>query len=333
MKKTMRQLVLEFPNQLTRSIEISKKSNLNLSFKPKNVFISGLGGSGIGATIVTNLVSDASKLPIVINKGYFLSKFVDNKSLVICCSYSGNTEETVHVLHQAFETGAKIVCITSGGKMLDFCIKNNIDYIQIDGGMPPRACLGYSMVQLVYVLTAFKVIKNSLYKKLDALADFLTKNQKEIDSKSKALANKIFDKIPVIYSEDKFEGVAVRYRQQINENSKMLCWHHVIPEMNHNEMVGWRDQNNQIAVLFLVNNADFERNTERKMLNEEVIKNYTSNIFNIKSKGRGLLEQSFYQIHFADLLSCHLAEIRGYDASEIDVINNLKGALDSKPIV
>jgi glucose/mannose-6-phosphate isomerase len=86
MKKTMRQLVLEFPNQLTRSIEISKKSNLNLSFKPKNVFISGLGGSGIGATIVTNLVSDVSKLPIVINKGYFLSKFVDKKSLVICCS-------------------------------------------------------------------------------------------------------------------------------------------------------------------------------------------------------------------------------------------------------
>jgi hypothetical protein len=86
--------------------------------------------------------------------------------LVICCSYSGNTEETINVLHKAYELGSPIVCISSGGKMIDFCKKNVIDYIQIEGGMPPRSCLGYSMVQLAYVLGYYKIIPQKIYKEI-----------------------------------------------------------------------------------------------------------------------------------------------------------------------
>jgi glucose/mannose-6-phosphate isomerase len=329
----MRELVLNFPNQLKRAFEIAENAQLNPKNGIRNVLISGLGGSGIGATIINNFSIDSAKKPISINKGYFLPKFVNQNTLVICCSYSGNTEETMYVLHKAFELGAPIVCISSGGKMIDFCKKNGLDYIQIDGGMPPRSCLGYSMVQLAHVLGYYKIIPQKISKEIFKSIALLEKEQPKLDKITKELAEKISDKLPIIYSEENFEGVAVRYRQQINENSKMLCWHHVIPEMNHNEMVGWRDNNDKLAVLFLNNASDYERNQERKLLNEAVMKKYTPYIFNINSKGKNRIEQSFYQIHFADLLSCHLAEIRGFDASEIDVINSLKGALDKKPII
>ncbi len=328
MNEKMRELTENFPNQLRESIEIADKSMLTAAKGIKNIVISGLGGSGIGASIVSNWVYDSCKLPITINKGYFLPNFVKKNTLVICSSYSGNTEETMHVLDQAYKSGAKIVCISSGGKMIEFCKAHSIDYIQVPGGMPPRTCLGYSIVQLMQVLTFNKFIPGKLFKQLIRIPDFLKKEEASMQKLSSKLCDKIFDKMPIIYGDERFEGVVVRYRQQINENAKILCWHHVIPEMNHNEMVGWRDENPSLAVLFIDNNLDFKRNVQRREINEETIKKYTPNIHHIQSKGRNFIEQSFYHMFFGDLLSIYLAEKRGFEAMEIDVINHLKSTLE-----
>ena len=147
---------------------------------------------------------------------------------------------------------------------------------------------------------------------------------------SSKLADKLFDKTPIIYSDEKFEGIAIRYRQQINENAKMLCWHHVIPEMNHNEMVGWRDPKDNHVVLFINNKLDFSRNIQRRELNETAIRKYTPHVIHIQSKGKNMIEQSFYHIHLCDLLSIYLAEKRGVESMEIDVINHLKSELEKK---
>jgi glucose/mannose-6-phosphate isomerase len=328
MNEKMRELTENFPNQVRESIEIADKSKLTAAKGVKNIVISGLGGSGIGASIVSNWVYDSCKLPITINKGYFLPNYVKKNTLVICCSYSGNTEETMHVLDQAYKSGAKIVCISSGGKMIEFCKAYNIDYIQVPGGMPPRTCIGYSIVQLMQVLTFNKFIPGKLFKQLIRIPDFLKKEEASIQKLSSKLCDKIFDKMPIIYGDERFEGVVVRYRQQINENAKILCWHHVIPEMNHNEMVGWREENPDLAVLFIDNNLDFRRNVQRREINEETIRKYTPNIHHIQSKGRNLIEQSFYHMFFGDLLSIYLAEKRGFEAMEIDVINHLKSTLE-----
>jgi glucose/mannose-6-phosphate isomerase len=328
MNEKMRELTENFPNQVRESIEIADKSKLTAAKGIKNIVISGLGGSGIGASIVSNWVYDSCKLPITINKGYFLPNYVKKNTLVICCSYSGNTEETMHVLDQAYKSGAKIVCISSGGKMIEFCKAYNIDYIQVPGGMPPRTCIGYSIVQLMQVLTFNKFIPGKLFKQLIRIPDFLKKEEASIQKLSSKLCDKIFDKMPIIYGDERFEGVVVRYRQQINENAKILCWHHVIPEMNHNEMVGWREENPDLAVLFIDNNLDFRRNVQRREINEETIRKYTPNIHHIQSKGRNLIEQSFYHMFFGDLLSIYLAEKRGFEAMEIDVINHLKSTLE-----
>lgn len=330
MNELMRELTEKFPNQLEEALEIAKKSKLRLGKGYKNIVISGLGGSGIGASIVSNWVSDSCKLPITTNKGYFLPAFAKKNTFVICSSYSGNTEETLKVLEDAHQAGCKIVCIASGGKMIDFCQKNDIDYIQVPGGKPPRTCTGYSLVQLMHILTFYKFIPAKLFKQLEKTPEFLLKEQEQIQKITAKLAEKLFDKMPVIYADEKYEGIAVRYRQQINENSKMLCWHHVIPEMNHNEMVGWRDENHKLAVLFLTNKTDFSRNTQRRLINEDTIRKYTPHIIQISSKGRNSIEHAMYHIHLCDLLSIYLAEKRGFEAMEIDVINHLKNTLEKQ---
>ena len=123
------------------------------------------------------------------------------------------------------------------------------------------------------------------------------------------------------------EGVAVRFRQQINENSKMLCWHHVVPEMNHNELLGWRTNTNGLAVVYFRNKSDYDRNQIRIDINKKVISKFTQNITEIWSKGDSLIENSLYHINLGDWTSLYLSEMNNVDAIEIDVIDFLKGEL------
>ena len=149
----------------------------------------------------------------------------------------------------------------------------------------------------------------------------------EIKNKAEKIAALIKGKIPVIYTSDRMEAVAVRFRQQINENSKFLAWHHVIPEMNHNELVGWKDVYDNIAVIYFRNKDDFRRNAVRMDINKEVISKYCDSIIEIYSKGQSLVEKSMYFVHLGDWVSWYLAELRGVDALEVNVIDHLKGEL------
>jgi glucose/mannose-6-phosphate isomerase len=291
-----------------------------------------LGGSGIGGTIFSQIVADELTIPILVNKDYSLPAYIGEKSLVIICSYSGNTEETLQVLRKAKNTAAKIVCITSGGAILDFAKENNFDFIVIDGGMPPRSCFAYSFVQLFYVLKGLGLINADFKGKLEKSAALLLNEQSEIKSLAKQMAIDLKDSMPVIYSDASFEGVGIRFRQQINENSKMLCWHHVIPEMNHNELVGWRGNYPNVKAVFLRNETDFIRNQERMEFLKAVIEPYCAGIFEIHSKGESNIERTFYLIHFVDWISQYLGEMNGFDTAEIDVINKLKGSLAANPL-
>ena len=162
-----------------------------------------------------------------------------------------------------------------------------------------------------------KIIKNVLLKK----------EAKAIQKEAKAVAKKLVNKIPIVYAAADFEGVAVRFRQQINENGKMLCWHHVIPEMNHNELVGWRKKDPNQAVVLLRNTTDYKRTQMRMEINKEVFKKYTKTIIEIHSKGKSYLERAFYLIHLTDFVSVDLAELNKLDPTEVKVIDYLKGAL------
>ncbi len=329
----MDKLVMDFSKQLQRAIEIGEHIKIGKNKVPfRNVLISGLGGSGIGGTIISNILRDDLAIPVVVNKNYEIPAFVNENTLVIISSYSGNTEETLSALLQAFKKNAHIVCITSGGLIKEYCETNDIDYVLIDGGMPPRACFALSFVQQLYIVHILGLLENKFKTYLQDAITLIDTKESDIQNLAREIAKRLHSKIPVIYSDANFEGVSIRFRQQINENSKMLCWHHVVPEMNHNELVGWASPNKDMVVVFLRNNEDFDRNQERMEFTKEVVSRFCSDVVEIYSEGNSDIERSLYLIHLCDWISCYLADLNQVDAIEVNVINQLKDRLAVKPM-
>jgi glucose/mannose-6-phosphate isomerase len=324
----MKTLVANFSKQLKEAIQIGQKTVLSSPSKaPSAVLICGLGGSGIGGSIVNELVFSEAKAPVNTSKGYFIPAYVNADTLVIVSSYSGNTEETLQCMEQALKKGARVVCITSGGKVAELAKEKKLDHILVPGGMPPRSCLGYSLTQLFFVLAANKVIGNGFLKQLENAITLIDAEEKNIVAEAEKIAARLQNKFPVIYSTTNYEGVAIRFRQQLNENAKVLCWHHVIPEMNHNELVGWTQKNEDIAVVIFRDKNEYDRNDARIEINKSVISKYTTGITEIWSKGDSIIEKAIYFIHLGDWISVSLAEKRGVDATEVNVINHLKSEL------
>jgi glucose/mannose-6-phosphate isomerase len=323
----MKTLVAQFSKQLSEAIAIGTSAGLTpAKTSPSHVLICGLGGSGIGGSIVSELVFGAANAPIVLSKGYFIPAFVSEKTLVIISSYSGNTEETLNCMELALKKNAKVVCVTSGGKVAEIANAKGLDQVIVPGGMPPRACLGYSLTQLFFILSANGVIGNYFITQLEGAVKLLDAEEANMIAEAEQLTAKLLNKLPVIYSTTSYEGVAIRFRQQLNENAKILCWHQVIPEMNHNELVGWTQKRDDVQVLIFRDKNEYSRNDARIEINKKVISKYAP-ITEIWSKGDSAVEKALYFIHLGDWVSVLLAEKRGVDAMEINVINHLKGEL------
>lgn len=324
----MKSLLENFSSQLKKAVEIGEGANIFKPDKPiQNVLISGMGGSGIGGTIVTELATTKSKIPLYVSKSYFLPEYVNENTLVIISSYSGNTEETIQSLEDALEKNAKIVCISSGGKILDLARAKKIDHITIPGGMPPRAGIGYSIVQMLYTLYYLDIITEDFKTDLGKAINLLETEKEAIKKEAERITNVLLDKLVVIYTPARSEGVAVRFRQDLNENAKMLAWHNTIPEMNHNELVGWTKKEENIAVVFFRNQNDYSRIAKRIELTKEVVEKYAANVIEIYSKGDSIIERTLYHIHISDWISTYLAEDEHINADKIEVIEYLKSSL------
>ncbi len=324
----MKELIQQFPQQLEKALQIAQSYKFKNGVNPvSGVLLTGLGGSGIGGSIVQNYVADKLRVPFTVNKNYDLPKFAGADTLVIICSYSGNTEETIESMKQAIKARAQVVCITSGGEVAALAEKKGLDCIIVPPGMPPRACIGYSIVQILTILRRYKLLKDKFDQDILASIALLNADTKDMQKKAKTIAQKLNGKLPIIYSAANYEGLAIRVRQQLNENSKILCWHNAIPEMNHNELVGWRQKDDNKVVIFLRNEDDYSRTQTRMEINKKVIRKYTPNIIELYSKGASYWEHIFYFIHLTDWVSVFLADLNGNDATEVEVINELKGAL------
>jgi glucose/mannose-6-phosphate isomerase len=323
----MKALVESFTEQLKRAKDIADKSVISKSGNIQNIIVTGLGGSGIGGTILNELVSDSCSVPIIVNKDYFLPAFANANTLLIVSSYSGNTEETVQVMNEAISKKVQIVCVTSGGKVLELAKQHQFDFIEIPGGNPPRSCIGYSLVQLIQILIAKGFADKKLMSDLDKSIGLLAKEKENIKAEATQIAKKLTGQLTVIYSLGTCEGVSVRFRQQINENSKALCWHHVFPEMNHNELVGWTTENKNLTVVTFHTSFDYKRTQKRYEVCKPIFQKYAKEVIDIKAKGDSKLEQFLYLVHIGDWISCYIADIRGIDPVEVNVINHLKQEL------
>ena len=324
----MQDLVANFSNQLRHALSIGQAAKFQAPLVPiQNVVIAGLGGSGIGGDIAREIVALEAAVPIAVSKGYFIPAYVGPNTLFIASSYSGNTEETLQAVEQAVSRQAKVVVITSGGKLLELAQAKGFDHVIVPSGFPPRSCLGYSLTQLLFIFQRFKIINRSIEADINESIELLDNEGAAIKNLAKEIAEQVQGKTPVIYATTYNEGVVIRFRQQLNENAKLLCWHNIIPEMNHNELVAWREANDKLAVLLFRDPTEYVRNDLRIDINKQVIAKYTDTLIDIFAKGKSALAKAYYLVHLGDWISCFLAERRGFDAMEIDVIHSLKNEL------
>jgi glucose/mannose-6-phosphate isomerase len=323
----MKTLVEGFTKQLQEALDIANAAVLTRKNNIHNIVVTGLGGSGIGGTLLSEIVQSECPVPIIVNKDYFLPDFVNSNSLVIISSYSGNTEETLSAMKQAIDKSAQIVCVTSGGEVHAIADQYKFDTIIIPGGHPPRSCIGYSLIQLFKIIQFNGFIKTDLLNQVKETITLLNGEKEAIKIEAAIISKKLLNKIPVIYSLGSCEGAAVRFRQQINENSKMLCWHHTLPEMNHNELVGWTEKNDSLAVVTFRTSFDYERTIKRYDICKELFTKYSHSVTDITAKGTSKVEQFFYLINIGDWISCYIADLKNIDAIEVNVITNLKNEL------
>lgn len=324
----MRNLITQFPNQLRESIHIAESVELKFNRTITNVVICGLGGSGIGGEIAKEWLRPLANLSIEVCHRYKLPAYVNRNTLVIACSYSGNTEETLTAVQEAIDKKALLIGITSGGELKKILTNIGAQYITIPGGLPPRSALAYPLVQLIEIIEQAGISSEPIKPKLLRAIELIEQNQSSIVALAQQLVEQSGDKKLLLYAEDQFEPVVLRTCQQLNENSKELGFYNVVPEMNHNEIVGWANDPKDLFVVFVRSNLENPRNASRLDISFEVISGKTE-VFTVEAQGEHLVDQSLYLIHLFDWVSLLKAERKEIDVTEVKVIDYLKSQLAS----
>ncbi len=322
----MYSFIKSFPIHLDDALQICAKSPvIKKKATIQDVVIAGVGGSAIAGSIIQKWFQQVVNKPIVVHQNYSLPQYINKNTLLIINSYSGNTIETFTCLEIGIKVGANIVCLTSGGKIYALAKKYSIDCIMIPKGIPPRACLGYTIIFIMHVLGSYAILAKNYTKEIRKCINKIEIKQSYIYAKAKKIANKIKSRDIILYTAINEEAIAVRWRQQINENSKRLCWHHVYPEICHNEIVAWRKSKNYV-ILFL--RTDYEHDMIKKSMEitQKILQKYVD-IFNIFAQGDTLIEQTLYLIHLGDWLSYALALLENIDPVPITHVDNIKKSL------
>lgn len=338
-RSDMRELLTGFPHQVQDAVRIGREATLvGLKGKPSGIVVSGLGGSAIGGDLLRSYLSDQLEIPFLINRHYTLPRFVGPSTLVVISSYSGGTEETLASYHEAMKRKAQIICFTSGGEIAALARKNRQTLVMLPKGYPPRAALGYSFFPLLLTLARYRVIpsQDAAVRETVALLKKLSVRYRLTGQKNRALelARQLYNKIPVIYSStERTDAVNLRWRGQIAENAKTLAFGHVFPEMNHNELVGWkvlRRVMEEMAVIYLHDREDHPRVTMRMDVARGIIGEFAARIIDVKSEGKSRLARTFSLIHLGDWTSFYLAMLNGVDPTPVHVIDYLKRQLEKK---
>lgn len=287
-----------FPEQIKEGIKLGS------SIKPKKynkILVCGMGGSGISGYILKDLLD----IPVFVSQSYDIPKFIDNNTLVFVISYSGNTEETISMYHHAKRKTNNIIIITSGGILAK---EDNV--ILIPSGLQPRYALPYLFFSMWSVL-GNKDIKNLI----SLLNNFDT-------NKPKDLARKSFKKVPAIYVDSAFNSIAQRWKENLNEDTKILVFSNVLPEMNHNEIEG---DFSKTCPIIIHDEDEIYQLKKRINLTAKIIK---ANVISLKGKTK--LEKLFYGIYFGDYFSSYLAEMYHVDPLEYKHIEKLKELMRKK---
>lgn len=342
-KKLDRSNMLRFisgtPEQCSDAYRIGISSRIEkIAVKINNIVFAGVGGSGIGAELVKVYLGSELKIPVSICRNYTLPDFVNKNTLLFCSSYSGATEETLASFEEGLKRKAFMITLGSGGELKDLSFKNNITHISIPPGYPPRAAIGYMSITILGILVRLGFIENKendvkelssiLSEIRDKEAGFEVPLKKNI---SKQIAGKLYKKYPIIYgTSDTTEAISNRWREQIAENSKALSSSNTLPEMNHNEIVGWKFPKKLVRdfkVVMFSDKDDHKRTKERVRITKEIIKKSGSEVIVLGREKGGRLARMYSLMYIGDFVSFYLAILNNIDPTPVEAIDYLKKEL------
>jgi len=327
----------DFPEQMKAARDISDgwKVDKDEFVDVRNIVLAGMGGSAIGGDLLGSFLRDKLQIPFHVCRSYELPDYVDDESLVIVSSYSGNTEETLSMFNDALERSAMIICLTTGGKVAEIAEAEAIVCGNIPAGLQPRAALAYSFIPLLGLFETLGFVSSTapeLSETILSLQDtrkLLTRESASDSNPAKALAGICEGKIPLVYAgAGLLEPVAVRWRGQFSENGKSLAYSNTFPEMNHNELVGWSHaasaQKDSLCVFLL---QDEDDNPRVKLRMEHFAKLLAENGVTVKevaSTGANRLARLFSLVQLGDFVSYYLSVLNNVDPTPVEAIENLK---------
>ncbi len=329
--------IKELPMQCRQAWQAAMSFKLPAGYDDVDkVVVLGMGGSAIGGDLVRSLVQSESRIPVIVHRDYGLPAFVDENTLVIASSYSGNTEETLSGFEPALKTKAKKLAMTTGGKLQQMAEANDIPVFKIEYKAQPRAALGFSFLPTLGVLQKLGFLKDKsadvaeTVQVLEKLSARLEEKSPLTGNPAKQLAQRLYGCLPVIYGAGIAAEAAHRWKTQINENGKAWGFFEVFPELNHNATVGYPfppEVAQKIRVILLRSPLFNERVKLRYDVTCELLKRAGVAYEFVDGEGRSALSQMMSLVMTGDFTSYYLAILYGVDPSPVEVISYLKDQL------
>lgn len=324
--------IAQQPEQLRHNFGIAHK----FSFGPiDNVVFAGMGGSSLVAELAHTWPS--LKVPFVVSKTYNLPSFVNERTLVITASYSGNTEETLEALEEARKKGAQIATIAHGGKLVQLAREHGDILAEVPECTQPRTAVFYMYRALVEILDAAKLVTDAAIADLEALVEPLEQaanawkaDMPEAHNQAKQLAQKMAGKTPIIYGGPLTAPAAYKWKIDVNENAKNTAWNNFFPELNHNEFIGWSSHpvEKPFAVIDLVSSYEHERVLKRFDVTDRLLSGLKPAAIKVEAKGSSLLEHLLYLVLLGDFATTYLALLNGVNPTPVDLVEKFKKELN-----
>lgn len=336
-REGMLRLIDSFPTHCRKGWSLGKAWARRAGVSPPSALvIAGMGGSAVSGDLLKGLLEDRLPFPMAVVRDYTTPAWVGRDALIICSSYSGNTEETLSSFDHARDLGATVLAVTSGGKLLREAAGEGMETLKLPKGLPPRAALGYSLFGLLALIESWGVMPSvereaaEAFKVLAEGRSLWNARKPQRANKAKQTASKLVQALPVIYApEGASQAAAFRLKTQLNENAKMTAYNCALPELDHNEIVGWGKPFNseRPLVLFLRDRREWKRMRDRVEITKDLLKDAGVPVAEIWSRGRGATARLVSIVYLGDYVSAYAGLLRGFDPTPVKVIEKLKKEL------
>jgi glucose/mannose-6-phosphate isomerase len=329
--------VLNLADHLRDALWRVESATIEPRDSPGGLVVAGMGGSAIGAQLAIAALGDRASRPMFVTRDYALPPWTTPDTTVLCASYSGETEETLAAFEAAGAVGARRIVSTTGGALAASARAEDVPVIPLPGGFQPRAAVGYGLVVALEV-AALAGVAESLHTEIDVAAERADGLAGEWgpgapeDSRAKALARVLQGTIPIITGAGLTTPIAYRWKTQFNENAKSPAFAGELPEIDHNEIVGWKRTPGlgRLSAVFLDDTDLHPRVRTRIALTQELIAEGTAACELVEPVGSSRLERLVSLVLLGDLVTLYVAILDGLDPAEIDVLIALKDALKAR---